>query len=119
MAQSDPVRGKTTTVPQLWPPARATVVERLFRANAPNHPLGADLTYVATWSSFVYAAVVIDMISRRSAGWTCSHRVRTGFAPDALEQGLRQRARDCPRVRSPPLTGQKRDDRLASSLLHH
>src|SRR5204862_591687 len=53
----------------------------------------ADLTYVATWRGFVYAAFVIDVFSRRIVGWRVSPSLRTDLALDALEQALWARPR--------------------------
>ena len=38
---------------------------RVFRAQRPNAPWVADLTYVATWAGFVHVAFVIDACGRR------------------------------------------------------
>ncbi len=59
----------------------------------------ADLTYVATWSGWVYVAFVMDVYSRRIVGCRCSTSLRTDLAADALEQGLWQRDRDGQEVR--------------------
>ena len=95
------VRGKTkrTTVPADVAARPGDLVERNFRAPAPNMLWVADLTYVATWSGFVYVAFVMDVFSRRIVGWRCSTSLRTDLASDALEQGLWQRARDGHQVR--------------------
>jgi putative transposase len=58
----------------------------------------ADLSYVATWSGFVYLAFVMDVFSRRIVGWRASTSLRTDLALDALEQGLWTRARDAREV---------------------
>ncbi len=90
------VRGKTkrTTVPADVAARPGDLVERNFTAPAPNRLWVADLTYVATWSGFVYVAFVMDVFSRRIVGWRCSTSLRADLALDALEQGLWQRARD-------------------------
>jgi putative transposase len=90
------VRGKTrrTTVPAQTAPRPADLVERRFTAPAPNRLWVADLTYVPTWSGFVYVAFVMDVYSRQIVGWRLSTSLRTDLALDALEQGLWQRARD-------------------------
>ena len=90
------VRGKTkrTTVPAEVAARPGDLVERVFRAPAPNQLWVADLTYVATWSGFVYVAFVMDVFSRRIVGWRCSTSLRADLALDALEQGLWQRARE-------------------------
>jgi putative transposase len=65
------VRGKTkrTTVPADVAARPGDLVERNFRAPAPNMLWVADLTYVATWSGFVYVAFVMDVFSRRIVDW--------------------------------------------------
>ena len=67
------------------------LVERDFRASRPNQLWVADLTYVATWSGFVYVAFVIDVFSRRIVGWRASTSLRSDLALDALEQALYDR----------------------------
>ena len=96
------VRGrvKRTTIPGKAADVRpADLVRRIFRAPAPNRLWVADLTYVATWSGWVYVAFVMDVYSRRIVGWRCSTSLRTDLAADALEQGLWQRQRDGHQVR--------------------
>ena len=41
----------------------ADLVERDFGADRPNILWVADITYVATWSGFAYAAFVIDVFA--------------------------------------------------------
>jgi hypothetical protein len=54
----------------------------------------ADLTYVATWSGFVYVALVIDAFSRFLVGWQASRSLRTDLALDALEMAIWARRGD-------------------------
>ena len=61
------------------------LVERRFSAGAPNRLWVADLTYVRTWSGFVYVAFVIDVYSRMIVGWQASRSLRSDLALDALE----------------------------------
>ena len=51
----------------------------------------ADLTYVRTWSGFVYAAFVIDAYSRLLVGWQLATHLRTDLALDALEMAIWRR----------------------------
>ena len=51
----------------------------------------ADLTYVATWSGFVYVALVIDAFSRYLVGWQAARSLRTDLALDALEMAIWRR----------------------------
>ncbi len=64
------------------------LVNRRFVANRPNQLWVADITYVATWSGFVYVAFVIDVYSRFIVGWRVLKSMRTDLVLDALEQAL-------------------------------
>jgi len=84
------VRGKF--VRTTWSDELATrpadLVDRHFRADAPNRLWVADLTYVKTHSGWVYVAFVIDVFSRRIVGWQASKSLRTDLALDALEMAI-------------------------------
>jgi transposase InsO family protein len=69
----------------------ADLVQRTFTATRPNALWVADLTYVATWTGFVYVAFVIDVFARRIVGWRVSASLRTDITLDALEQALHAR----------------------------
>ena len=63
-------------------------VNRQFVADAPNQLWVADITYVRTWSGFVYVAFVIDVYSRYIVGWQVSRSLETSLVLDALEQAI-------------------------------
>jgi putative transposase len=86
-------RGRTrrTTTPQEGAARPADLVERDFSATRPNQLWVADLTYVATWSGFVYVAFVVDAFSRFIVGWQASWSLRTDLALDALEMAIWRR----------------------------
>jgi putative transposase len=86
-------RGKPhrTTTPDTTAPRPADLVDRDFSAQRPNQLWVADLTYVATWSGFVYVALVIDAFSRFIVGWQASRSLRTDLALDALEMAIWRR----------------------------
>jgi putative transposase len=91
------VRGRAfhiTTTPGVVAQRPLDLVARNFTATRPNQLWVADLTYVATWRGFVYAAFVVDVFSRRIVGWRVSNSLRTDLALDALEQALCDRAGD-------------------------
>ena len=96
------VRGRRfkTTVSDGRADRPADLVNREFKADAPNRLWVADLTYVATWAGFVYVAFIIDVFSRFIVGWRVSSSLRTQLALDALEQALHAR-------------------RVAAGLVHH
>jgi len=78
-------RFKVTTIAEAThrPP---DLVKRDFTASQPNQLWVADLTYVASWTGFVYIAFVIDAFSRMIVGWRVSSTLRSDLALDALEQ---------------------------------
>lgn len=84
------VRGRRqkTTIPDEAAARPADLVKRDFTAERPNQLWVADLTYVATWSGFVYVAFVIDVYARMIVGWRVSRSLRSDLALDALEQAL-------------------------------
>ena len=82
-----------------WPADRAVdtrpdLVDRDFTATAPDRLWVADITYVRTFSGWVYAAFVLDVFSRRVVGWQLSRNLRTDLALDALNMGLWLRRRE-------------------------
>ena len=64
------------------------LVNREFTATRPNQLWVADITFVATWSGFVYVAFIIDVFARRIVGWRVSRSLHTDLVLDALEQAL-------------------------------
>ena len=87
------VRGKKhkTTIPDELADRPLDLVDRNFKAEAPNRLWVADLTYVATWRGFVHIAFVIDVFACRILGWRVSNSLRSNLALDALEQALWER----------------------------
>jgi putative transposase len=71
------------------------LVDRQFRAPAPNRLLVADFTYVRLVTGlFVYTAFVIDAYAGRIVGWQCSTSKQTAFVESAIRQAAALRARE-------------------------
>lgn len=81
---------KTTIRDQSARPA-PDLVDRDFTVEAPNQLWVADITYVPTWTGFLYLAVVLDAFSRRVVGWSMANHLRTELVLAALEMALTQR----------------------------
>lgn len=79
-------------------------MQRAFTATGPNQLWVADITYIRTFSGWVYAAFVTDVFSRRIIGWQLSRNMRTDLVLDALEMGIWTR---------------QRENRDLSQLIHH
>ena len=71
----------------------ADLVDRQFRAPAPNRLWVADITYVKTHSGWVYLAFIVDVFSRMVVGWQASKSLRSDLAIDALEMAIWNRRR--------------------------
>jgi len=67
------------------------LVERRFYADGPNRLWVADITFIPTWSGFLYLAMVLDVYSRRVVGWAMETHLRTELILAALEMALVQR----------------------------
>ena len=57
-----------------WSPVRRRFGAAPFPGARPDKLLVADLTYAVIWADFVYAALVIDVLGRRIAGWCVRRR---------------------------------------------
>jgi putative transposase len=71
------------------------LVDRDFSANGPNELWVADITYIPTWSGFLFLAVVLDVWSRRIVGWSMATHLQTELVLDALDMAVTQRRPDC------------------------
>jgi putative transposase len=86
-------RKKRTTVPDEAAVERARdLLQRDFTAARPNEKWVCDITYLRTWSGFLYLAFVLDCYSRMIVGWQLATHMRTELVLDALEManGLRR-----------------------------
>jgi putative transposase len=64
------------------------LVERNFAAQEPDRLWVADITYIPTWSGFLYLAVVLDACSRRIIGWSMATTLATQLVLGALNMAL-------------------------------
>jgi len=87
-------RFKTTTIAgseaQELPPDR---LKRAFGPEgiAPNQVWVGDITYLRTWEGWCYLATVIDLASRRVAGFALADHMRTSLVCEALDMATRAR----------------------------
>jgi putative transposase len=81
----------TTTVRDRKIRPAPDLVERNFTAEGRDRLWVADITYIPTWSGFLYLAVVVDAWSRRVVGWSMATHLRTELVLEALNMALQQR----------------------------
>jgi len=67
------------------------LVERAFTADGLDRLWIADITYIPTWSGFLYLSVVVDAWSRRVVGWAMANHLRTELVLDALNMAVERR----------------------------
>lgn len=79
---------KLTTISDENQHRPSDLVDRQFAAPAPNRLWVADLTYVKTFTGWVYVAFIIDVFSRFIVGWQISTSLRSDLAIDALEMAI-------------------------------
>ena len=86
-------RRKWVTTTQREPAARPApdLLGRDFTASGPDQRWVADITYLPTWSGFLYLAIVLDVWSRRIVGWAMATHRRSDLVLQALEMAVQQR----------------------------
>lgn len=93
-----------TTTPDPKASRAVDLVDRRFYAEGPDRLWVADITYVPSWSGFLYLAMVMDAYSRRIVGWAMETHLRTELILSALEMALTQRRPEAVNV-SWPVSG--------------
>jgi len=68
-------------------------LDRQFEAPSPNRKWVADFTYIWTAEGWLYAAVVIDLFSRRVVGWSMSATMTAQLVTDALIMAIWRRGK--------------------------
>jgi len=76
------VRGMGRSAPDL--------VERRFKTEGPDRLWVADITYIPTWSGFLYLSVMLGAFSRRIVAWAMADHLRSKLVLDALNMAVTQ-----------------------------
>jgi transposase InsO family protein len=85
-------RRTRTTIPDPAAAKAPDLIGRDFTAEAPNQRYVGDITYLPVGErGFLYLATVIDLHSRRLAGWAIADHMRTELVIDALHAAQRTR----------------------------
>ncbi|MFG2007440.1 IS3 family transposase [Spirillospora sp. NPDC048911] len=81
-----------TTLPEPSAAPVPDLLRRDFTAGQPNHNYVGDITYLPIGGGkFLYLATVLDLGSRRLAGWSIADHMRTELVVDALQAAARTR----------------------------
>jgi transposase InsO family protein len=85
-------RRHRTTVPDPAGAKAPDLIGRDFTAQAPNTKYVGDITHLPIdGGKFCYLATVIDLASRRLAGWAIAEHMRADLVTDALAAAIRTR----------------------------
>lgn len=85
-------RRHRTTVPDPAAVEAPDLIRRDFTAGRPNTKYVGDITYLPIdGGKFCYLATVIDLASRRLAGWAIADHMRADLVTDALAAAVRTR----------------------------
>lgn len=82
---------KATTDSNHRLPVAPNVLDRRFIVDSPNKVWASDITYLWTRQGWMYAAVIIDLFSRRVVGWSLGERMRASLVCEALDNAVRLR----------------------------
>ncbi len=81
-----------TTIPEPDSTPVPDLIQRDFTAERPNTRKVGDITYLPVGDGrFLYLATVVDLHSRRLAGWSIADHMRTELVSDALEAAAHTR----------------------------
>jgi transposase InsO family protein len=84
LAGCQPRAYRPTTQPDPDAPAPADLVGRDFTADSPGTKLVGDITYLRTWTGWLYLATVIDCCTREVVGWSMATHMRASLVCDAI-----------------------------------
>jgi putative transposase len=75
---------RRTTLPAGSLAARPDLIGRDFTAATPGTKLVGDVSYIRTWTGWLYLATVIDLATRKVIGWSMNTHMRTSLIVDAV-----------------------------------
>ena len=81
-----------TTVPAQDLDARPDLLGRDFTADEPGRKWCGDITYVSTWTGFIYLATVLDCCTKKVVGYAMADHMHTSLVCQAIDMA----ARRCP-----------------------
>ena len=73
-------------------PIEENVLDRDFKADAPNQKWTADITYIWTSEGWLYLGVVLDLFGRRVIGWSMDRTMERSLVLGALDMAIKNRS---------------------------
>lgn len=84
-------RFRVTTEHHQTPAAAPDLLNRVFRASAPNRAWVGDMTVIRTREGWLHLAVLLDLYSRKVVGWSMGPQPDQALALSALRMAIEQR----------------------------
>ena len=72
-------------------PIADNILNRQFKATAPNQVWVTDITYIYTQEGWLYLAAILDIYSRKIVGWSMDKRMTSELVIQALEMAISRR----------------------------
>ena len=79
-----------TTVPVQDLDERSDLLRRDFTADEPGKKLCGDITYVRTWTGFVYLATVLDCCTKKVVSYAMADHMHTSLVCQAIDMAVRR-----------------------------
>ena len=79
-----------TTVPAKDLDERPDLLRRDFTADEPGKKLCGDITYIRTWTGFVYLATVLDCCTKKVVGYAMADHMHTSLVCQAIDMAVRR-----------------------------
>lgn len=73
------------------PKAAPDLLQRHFKASAPNRAWVGDMTFIRTRQGWLHLVVLLDLFSRKIVGWAMGERATTALHQAALAMAITQR----------------------------
>ena len=74
------------------------VLDEQFNPECPNEVWCSDITYIWTYSGFVYLTSIMDLYSRKIISWVLSDTLEAKWVIEAIEKAKKSRGIDKPKI---------------------
>lgn len=74
------------------------ILKQQFNPKEPNAVWCSDITYIWTYTGFVYLTSIMDLYSRKIIAWVLSDTLEAKWVVEAIEKAKRERTVDKPKI---------------------
>lgn len=87
-----------TTIQSNFSEELKNILDEKFNPEEPNSVWCSDITYIWTYSGFVYLTSIMDLFSRKIIAWVLSDTLEAKHVVDAIEKAKKKRNVNKPKV---------------------